>query len=925
MRVIDRHGSEEIAVALIRYAAINVVRSRRRTITAMIGVLLAVTFVSGTFIAIDSSTRATLDAFLANLPSDIDFEARASANGTQLREAVEAVPGVLRVAVTRFTGIGKVESSAASGPVNAQVIGVEPNRLPFALEEITVIAGNFSLPRGKAALSEDLAARLNVSTGAVVSLRLSSFDPANSTDPRVNVTVAAVFAGVRSEGGSVSTPLAVVHVEDAAWYEGQLGYAYVGNGLTGEVRIDRAQVLDPYDTVASLGNVARLDRQVNSVLGLFGGHITSDNVPNALSSFANALTIQRILYLGLSAPVLLLGIYLGAIGIDLSHAERRRELAILKTRGASRDQTLGLLLLEAALGGVIAALIGLAAGVVLSRLLLAYVSLFSTAYAPRYELIVLSPATVATVASLSVLFMAATSYRSARRTADLPIVETLRYYAPGETRIRYRPSWDALLVTLAVLTYVMVLYGRYQADFVTFLIGPLFIVLLPLAPIFLMVGSSRLLTKSTGRVYEAASRVTRPFTKNLYHVITRNLRRNPRRAANVAVIIGLGLAFGMFTLVTFSSQLAYQESQIRAEIGGDISVDAPPSDPGFAASVRALPEVEGLSLVRRLYVPPNLGYADVFVLDPGTYLSTTNPEPWYFRDFDRGAVQEVLASPDCDPANNRTDPGVCQVLVTEGYLDSQSLAVGDVLTFRRDVRNATGQLSHVTVTVGIGGTVRGLPGTSAVGSGVPLAVYGSYTTLKELVDIGGSQSTDPERYLVELRAGADWRAAKDGIRSLGASGIRVAVDEVEQLRSVPLFRAFFGFMELEMAFMVVILTAGLGLILYAATLEREVELASIRARGASGWQTASLLVGEGSSIMLVGLAVGAGLGVLSAYLSTTLGSGSGESLVPLFLIVPVTSLLLLAAAPIAMLITSFLVSLRVAQMDIGRVLKLRGG
>src|SRR5207302_1231950 len=117
------------------------------------------------------------------------------------------------------------------------------------------------------------------------------------------------------------------------------------------------------------------------------------------------------------------------------------------------------------------------------------------------------------------------------------------------------------------------------------------------------------------------------------------------------------------------------------------AVHRPPPDPGFAASVRALPEVEGLTLVRRLYVPPNLGYADVFALDPETYLSTTNPEPWYFRDIDRGAAQRVLASPDCDPANNRTGPGVCQVLVTEAYMDSQSLAVGDVLTFRREMRN----------------------------------------------------------------------------------------------------------------------------------------------------------------------------------------------------------------------------------------------
>lgn len=902
-------------MALIRYAAINVIRSRRRTITAMIGVLLAVTFVSGTFIAIDSSTRATLDAFLANLPSDIDFEARASANGTQLREAVEVVPGVLRVAVTRFTGIGKIESNEASGPVNAQVIGVEPDRLPSALEEITVISGSLSLPRGMAALSEDLAARLNVSTGEVVSLRLFSFDPANQTDPRVDVTVAAVFGGVRSTGGPIFPPVAVVHVEDAAWYEEQLGYEYVGDGLTGEIRIDRTRMLDPYDIDASLGNLVRLDRQINTVLGQFGGHIRSNNVPGALSSFANALIIQRIFYLGLSLPVLLLGIYLGAVGIDLSHAERRRELAVLKTRGASRDQTLSLLLLEAALGGVIAAIIGLVAGVGLSRFLLAFVSLFSTDSAPQYELVVLSPLTIATVAGLSVLFMAATSYRSARRTADLPIVETLRYYAPGETHVRYRSSWDALLVTLALLTYAMVVYSRESpGDFVTFLIGPLFIVLLPLAPIFLMVGSSRLLTRSTSKVYEAASRVNRRFAKNLHHVITRNLQRNPRRAANVAVIIALGLAFGMFTLVTFSSQLAYQEGQLRAGIGGDIVIDGPPSDPGFAASVLALPEVDGLTVVRRLYVAPDIGYADLFVLDPETYLSTTRPDSWYFRDFDPEAVQQVIGSSD-------------QVLVTEGYLDSAFLTIGDVVPLRRAVRNeTTGQLEQVQINPRIGGTVRGLPGTSVVGSGVPLAIYGSYDTLRELVDLGRSQNIDPERYIVDLHAGANWRAAKEGIRGLGANGIRVAEEELERLRSVPLFRAFFGFMELEMAFMVVILTAGLGLILYAATLEREVELAAIRSRGASGWQTAGLLVGEASSIMLVGLVVGAGVGVISAYLSTTLvASGAGESLVPLFVIVPVASLLLLAAAPIAMLITSFLVSLRVVRMDVGRVLKLRGG
>jgi len=176
---------------------------------------------------------------------------------------------------------------------------------------------------------------------------------------------------------------------------------------------------------------------------------------------------------------------------------------------------------------------------------------------------------------------------------------------------------------------------------------------------------------------------------------------------------------------------------------------------------------------------------------------------------------------------------------------------------------------------------------------------------------------------------ADWRAAKADIAALGASNVQVAAEQIEQLRSNPVFRAFFGFIELEMAFMVVILTAGLGVILYAATLERDVELAAIRARGASGWQTAGLLIGEATSIMLIGLIVGTGIGILAAFLSTSFiaaGPGTaGESLVPVLFVLPPEALLLLVFAPAAMLLTSFAVTIRVARMDIARVLKLRGG
>jgi len=905
-------------VGLLRYAATNVLRGRRRTLSAIMGVLLAVTFIAGTFIAIDSSTRATLDGLLAGQPVDILFSGPvANTNATQVRQAVEGVPGVDDVAMLSYSYITEINSFAVPDPIGVQVVGVEPDHLPIILKDMTITAGSFALPRGSVALSTDLASALTASVGTNVSFQFTSFGQGgNRTVTRVNVTVAALFDGVSPDSGLYLQPPALVHVRDVDWYAQQLSIPYASE-LYGEVRVNRAGLIDPYDLPGSQRNLARLSRQVDEALAPFGARVNNDFLSNSFSSFAGLIAIQRIIYLALSFPVVLLGVYLGAIGVDLSHAERRRELAVLKTRGATRRQLLGVLLLEAALGGMIASIVGLVAGLALSRLLLNVVNPFGSTSATRYDLLALSPSTVATVIVLSVIFMAGTSYRSARRTASLPIVETLRYYAPGETRIHYRPTLDVCLVVLSIVTYGMVLYAQANRDdFVTFLIGTLFFVILPFTPVFLIVGTTRLLTRSTGRVYEWTSRACKPFAKNLYYVISRNLQRNPRRSANVAVIIALGLAFGMFILVTFSSQLAYQERQVRASIGADIAIDNPPFDPMFAANLSLLPEVAVATQVRTLYAQPQYGFASVYALDPATFFSVTNPESWYFRAIGVDEARQVLVTPG-------------HVLVTEAYLENAFLEIGDRLRLEAFVRTGSGEPQMVVVNTTIGGTVRGLPGTDLFTFGIPTAIYGSLETLGPLIGTEPFSGTGSDRYLVDLRAGADWRTAEAGILDLGASGVRIADEQVEALRSNPVFRALFGFMELEMAFMVVILTAGLGLILYAATLERDVELAAIRARGASGWQTVGLLVGEASSIMLIGLAVGAGIGTFAAYLSTTLVAagpgGSGESLIPLVFMIPIEALLLLALAPAAMIVTSFAVSLRVAKMDIARVLKLRGG
>src|SRR2546430_15156058 len=99
--------------------------------------------------------------------------------------------------------------------------------------------------------------------------------------------------------------------------------------------------------------------------------------------------------------------------------------------------------------------------------------------------------------------MPAVAYRSAKRTAGLPIIETLRYYAPGETKIQYSPRLDVVLVSVGLLDYFLVWWrGRPPTNLLTFLMGAVLLLLLPFVPLMLVVRSTLLLTRATGKVYD---------------------------------------------------------------------------------------------------------------------------------------------------------------------------------------------------------------------------------------------------------------------------------------------------------------------------------------------------------------------------------------------------------------------------------------
>src|SRR2546430_15198321 len=116
--------------------------------------------------------------------------------------------------------------------------------------------------------------------------------------------------------------------------------------------------------------------------------------------------------------------------------------------------------------------------------------------------------------------MPAVAYRSAKRTAGLPIIETLRYYAPGETKIQYSPRVDVVLVSVGLMDYFLVWWrGGSPTNPLTFLMGVIPFLPLPLLPLMLIVGATPLLTRGTGKGYDWFSHAAKPLVGELHHLL----------------------------------------------------------------------------------------------------------------------------------------------------------------------------------------------------------------------------------------------------------------------------------------------------------------------------------------------------------------------------------------------------------------------
>jgi putative ABC transport system permease protein len=366
------------------------------------------------------------------------------------------------------------------------------------------------------------------------------------------------------------------------------------------------------------------------------------------------ITFLQGFLLAFGGIALFVGSFVIANSLSITIAQRTRELATLRTLGASRRQVLRSIIVEALVVGVVASVIGLFLGLLLAK------GLFSLFDAVGFTLpntgLVFETRTVVVALLAGIVVTLIASLRPAVRATRVPPIAAVREGAilPPGRFARYR--WiGAVLMSLA--GFAALLYGLFGNGLDTTQI----LVWMGLGALLIFLG-----------VALFSSRLVRPLAHLLGwpawviggaagSLARDNARRNPQRTASTAAALMIGLALVTLVATLASGIVASFKGAVNDLFTGDFAITAQnnfspiPIDAAEAAATA--PGVLAVGNVRTGQAIRNGDSGFLTAVDPGVAEVIQ-------LDWKEGS-QQVLSSLGDDGA-----------FIDDGYADDNKLGVG---------------------------------------------------------------------------------------------------------------------------------------------------------------------------------------------------------------------------------------------------------
>ena len=517
---------------MTRFALKALLGRKLRTVLSAFAIVLGVATVSGTYVLTDSIDKAFGSIFTESRKgSDAVISGKAAfevGSGTgvtapafaeSLLQRVRALPDV-RVADGSVNGeaqlIGKNGKAIVHG--GAPNLGFSIARGDSPFNPLTLVGGSWP-KHNEVVVDKSTASKDHFRIGQIVGVQ------AIGSVQQLRVSGIVKFGSVATIGGATLAGFDLPTAQKLFGKPGKLD----------EIAVASKPNVPSNQLLQQIRGILPADTQVRTGQGQ--AHQDSKDT-NSFISF-----LQKFL-LGFGGVALFVGSFVIANSLSITIAQRTRELATLRTLGASRRQLLRSIIIEALAIGVLAAVIGLFAGLALAK------GLFALFNAVGFTLpnngLTFETSTVVVSLAVGIIVTLLASLRPALRATRVPPIAAVREGAtlPESRFARYRLPASILLTALgfAGLLWGLFAPGLGTAGILIFMLGGALLVFFGVALL-----SVRLVTPLAGALGWPARRIGGTAGA----LARENAQRNPQRTASTASALMIGLA-----LVTLVSMLA---------------------------------------------------------------------------------------------------------------------------------------------------------------------------------------------------------------------------------------------------------------------------------------------------------------------------------------------------------------------------------
>ncbi|HEY2355219.1 MAG TPA: FtsX-like permease family protein [Gaiellaceae bacterium] len=514
---------------MIRIALKGMARRKLRTALTAIAIVLGVALITGTYVLTDSvkgafggifteiyagsdavvtGKSATGSGGNGNASGTVPFSESLLSDVRALPDTEAAVPivqGFAQIIVN-----GQVVHFGGAGNLGFSVDPAQPD-----MNSLTLVSGTWP-GRNEVVIDDSTAHKESFQVGQTVGIQ--------GNGPVVPMTISGFvhFGGASSIGGAT---LSGFDLRTAQKLFGR-------KGMLDQIRVKSKPGVSP----------AKLAKEIRAILPAHTQVLTGKQQAKTdaedTEGFLNFL--QNVL-LAFGFISLFVGSFVIANSLSITIAQRTRELATLRTLGASRRQVRFMIVVEGLAIGAIASVVGVFVGLGLA------VGLFKLFDAVGFTLpnngIVLEQRTVIVALVAGILVTVIASLRPAVRATRVPPIAAVREGAtlPPGRFAKWRPVGSALL-TLG--GFALLLYGLFGHGLDTKQI----LIFMGIGTLLIFIGVALL-----------AARIARPLAWALGSPASRfggaagalardNSRRNPQRTASTASALMIGLA--LITLIS---------------------------------------------------------------------------------------------------------------------------------------------------------------------------------------------------------------------------------------------------------------------------------------------------------------------------------------------------------------------------------------